>query len=140
MKMTLALAALAAMAANAGEIRALVPCPADAEWTKSWWMPRHEEKMKAVQKHDACAESVIPVTLPRAAGDNQDIEFVDACKGLVKAYSGVDHSVPILESMLVGCIAQRVPGVLNWDTQVQKFDNDLANQYLRPYIRTGWEF
>ena len=99
-----------------------------------------EEKMKAVQKHDACAESVIPVTLPRAADENQDIEFVDACKGLVKAYSGADHSVPILESMLVGCIAQRVPGVLNWDAKLQKFDNDLANQYLRPYIRTGWEF
>ncbi len=48
MKMTLVIAALAAMVANAGEIRALVPCPADAEWTKSWWMPRHEEKMKAV--------------------------------------------------------------------------------------------
>ena len=41
------LAILAALAAltSFGAIRAVTPQPADAEWTRSWWMPRHLAKL-----------------------------------------------------------------------------------------------
>ena len=39
-------AAFATLAAfpSAANIRAVTPCPPDAGWTKSWWMPRHNQK------------------------------------------------------------------------------------------------
>ncbi|MBO4288127.1 MAG: hypothetical protein J5985_08200 [Kiritimatiellae bacterium] len=100
---------------------------------------KDEEKIKSTMKHPACAKEVIPVTLPRCKG-GQDIEFVDACKGIVKAYSDIDHSVPMLEGMLVGCIAQQVPGKLTWNSAAQTFGNPAADALLHPHIRKGWEY
>ena len=41
-------AAFATLAAfpSAANIRAVTPCPPDAGWTKSWWMPRHNQKLE----------------------------------------------------------------------------------------------
>ena len=41
-------AAFATLAAfpSAANIRAVTPCPPDAGWTQSWWMPRHNQKME----------------------------------------------------------------------------------------------
>jgi len=97
-----------------------------------------EEKMKAIAKHEACA--AVPVTLPRAADQNQRREFVDACFGRAKPTSDIDHSIPLVESMLVGCIAQRVPGRIGWDASKGLSDNALANTLLKPHIRPGWAF
>ena len=41
MKKQLAILAAFAALSSFGAIRAITPQPADAEWTKSWWMPRH---------------------------------------------------------------------------------------------------
>jgi len=47
----------------------------------------------------------------------------------------------MLESMLVGCIAQQVPGKLEWSSRKQQFtNNQAANALVKPYIRPGWEF
>ena len=76
-------------------------------------------------------------------------EFLDAIKGETpvieetnsRCYADVGHSIPMMEGMLVGCIAQRVPGVLRWDSAGQQFvGNCEANAFVRPYIRSGWEF
>jgi predicted dehydrogenase len=96
-----------------------------------------EEKMKSVAKHEACL--AIPETLPRAKSGHY-IEFVNACKGLEKTWSDIDVSIPMLEGMLIGCIAQQVPGKLSWDADAQKFDNPAANALIKPYIREGWEY
>jgi len=97
-----------------------------------------EKKMKAASKHEALL--AIPQALPRCCKGGQYIEFVNACKGEGKCFSDVDHSVPILEGMLVGCIAQQVPGKLMWNSSKQTFGNPAADAMLRPYIRRGWEF
>ena len=34
-------------------LRSVTPAIPDAEWTKNWWMPRHEQKMKLVQEGGA---------------------------------------------------------------------------------------
>ncbi len=98
-----------------------------------------EEKARSTSKHEATSEQVIPPWLPRAKDDNNYTEFVDACKGKVRAYADVDHSVPMLEGMLVGCIAQRIPNtLLEWDSKAQSFSNSTANAFIKPFIRQGW--
>ncbi len=97
-----------------------------------------EKKMKSIVKHEAC--QAVPVSLPRAKDQNQRREFVEACFGLTKTTSDTDHSVPLVESMLVGCMAQRIPGKINWNADKCIFDNKAANALINPYIRSGWEF
>lgn len=97
-----------------------------------------EKRMKSITKHEACEP--IPFSLPRAKDQNQRREFADACFGLVKNTSDTDHSVPLVESMLVGCMAQRIPGKINWDADKCIADNRAANALIKPYIRSGWEF
>ena len=99
-----------------------------------------EEKMKSMSKHEALTEEAIPAKFRRNT-NGQYIEFVEACKGNDVCFSDVDHSVPMLESMLVGCIAQQVPGKLKWDSRKQEFANNAAaNALVKPHIRPGWEF
>jgi len=57
-----------------------------------------------------------------------------------RCYSDVEFSIPIMEGILVGCVAQQVPGVLTWDSAKQTFGQDAANALLKPYIRKGFEF
>jgi hypothetical protein len=98
-----------------------------------------EEKMKSTTKHEALIG--IPQTIPRCKNGNHYIEFVDACKGEGKAFSDVGVSVPMMEGMLVGCIAQQVPGKLSWNSKLQRFIGNLAaNDLTKPYIRKGWEY
>ena len=98
-----------------------------------------EEKAKAVTKHEATTEEAIPTWIPRAKNNDNYIEFVDACKGKVKAYADIDHSVPMLEAMLVGCIAQQLPNTkLAWNSRKQSFGNKAADALIRPHVRQGW--
>ena len=76
------------------------------------------------------------------------IEFVDAIYGEgpyyeqthSRCFADVEYCVPQMEGILVGCMAQRVPGKLKWDAATQTFDNKVANAFVKPYIRKGWEF
>ena len=110
---------------------------------------KDEKRIKSTFKHDAC--KAIAEYLPRRpepGTEGQYPEFLDAIKGVSpvfadthsRAFSDVEHSVPMLEGMLVGCVAQRVPGVLRWDSDNQIFDNAAANEFIRPHIRAGFEF
>ncbi len=98
-----------------------------------------EEKMKATTKHEALLG--IPQAIERCCKGGQYIEFVNACKGEGKAFSDVGVSVPMMEGMLVGCIAQQIPGKLTWNSGKQMFAGSAAaNALVRPHIRKGWEF
>ena len=57
-----------------------------------------------------------------------------------RCFSDIEYCIPQMEGILVGCIAQRVPGKLNWNSCKQSFDNAAANALVRPFIRKGWEF
>ena len=109
-----------------------------------------ETKVRSTTKHPAC--KALGSYLPRRKEKGeigQYGEFLDAIKGETpviaethsRCYADIEHSIPMLEGMLVGCIAQRVPGALQWDSANQLFvGNSVANQYVKPYIRSGWEF
>ena len=109
-----------------------------------------EKRMRSTTKHPACV--ALPAFIPRRKEKGelgQYAEFLDAIKGESpiieethsRCYSDIEHSVPMMEGMLVGCIAQRVPGVLNWDSANRVFvGSSEANALVKPYIRSGWEF
>ncbi len=77
------------------------------------------------------------------------IEFLEAINGVgpvfeqthSRCFSDVEYCIPQMEGILVGCVAQQLPGKkLNWCSKSQKFDVDAANALVKPYIRKGFEF
>ena len=76
------------------------------------------------------------------------IEFLDAIRGEgnwyeqthSRCFSDIEYSIPQMEGILVGCVAQRVPGKHKWCSKAQAFDTAAANAFVKPFIRQGWEF
>ena len=77
------------------------------------------------------------------------IEFLEAIRGEgnyyeqthSRCFSDIEYSIPQMEGILIGCIAQQVPGKLEWCSCKQAFKNNAAaNALVKPYIRSGWEF
>jgi hypothetical protein len=55
------------------------------------------------------------------------------------ACSNFDVAAPFVEWMLLGVIALRVGGKIEYDAATMRItNNEKANQYLRPNIRQGW--
>ena len=99
-------------------------------------MMKGERKFIRWQDHPATRD--LPVTLPRVK--NHHWEFAEAVRGGAKPFSHIDHSVPLTEAVLLGCISQRIPGKLVWDAAKGRFSNSAeANTLLVPSIRPGWE-
>jgi Oxidoreductase family, NAD-binding Rossmann fold/Oxidoreductase family, C-terminal alpha/beta domain len=79
-----------------------------------------------------------PQILPRSVSHQMD--WVRACKGGLPACSNFDIAVPYIEWLVLGVAALHVPKTkLMWDAKAMRFNNEEANQYLRPYVRKGWE-
>ena len=80
-----------------------------------------------------------PKTLPRSPGNER--EWLDACKGgNVKPGGNFEFSGLVTESLLLGDVATRLGQKLNWDRPSLKITNsDLAQKYVRPERRSGWE-
>ena len=110
-----------------------------------------EQKVKGTLKHEACKaipEIIFKSPIKQDLDYVNKAEFCDAIKGVGTVYdmthsmcfADTEHSIPMLEGMLVGCVAQQVPGKINWDSDNQVFDVKAANDLYRPYIRSGWNF
>lgn len=82
--------------------------------------------------------SLPPQLLTRSPGHMLD--WVRACKGGDPPCSHFGISGPFAEWMLLGVIAFRVPGKLEWDSKNLRFTNSAeANKYVKPVFRKGWE-
>ncbi len=78
-----------------------------------------------------------PPVLTRSPGHYRD--WIRACKGGDPACSNFNVAVPFVEWMLLGVVALRVPGKLEWDAAKMRFTNNSdANKYLKPTFRKGW--
>jgi hypothetical protein len=78
-----------------------------------------------------------PPLLTRSPGHHRD--WIRACKGGEPSCSNFDIAAPFTEWILLGVIALRVEGRLEWDSAKMRFTNNAeANRYLRPTIRKGW--
>ncbi len=80
-----------------------------------------------------------PPVLTRSPGHMRD--FIRACKGGDPACSNFDVAAPFVEWMLLGVIALRYEGKLEYDPDKMRITNNSdANKLLRPTFRRGWEF
>jgi len=85
------------------------------------------------------AEYVLPPQLlTRSPGHMTD--WARACKGGDPSCSNFSVAGPFAEWMVLGVIAFRVPGKLEWDSKNLRFTNSVeANKYVKPMFRKGWE-
>jgi hypothetical protein len=78
-------------------------------------------------------------TLTRSPGHMLD--FIRACKGGDAACSNFNVSAPFCEWMLLGVIALRHEGKLQYEPEKMRFtNNNEASKLLKPTFRKGWEF
>jgi len=79
-----------------------------------------------------------PQLLTRSPGHYRD--WIRACKGGEPSCSNFNVASPFVEWMLLGVIALRVEGKLEWDAAKMKFTNNAeANKFLKPVFRKGWK-
>jgi hypothetical protein len=77
--------------------------------------------------------------LTRSPGHMRD--FIRAAKGGDPACSNFDVAAPFVEWMLLGVIALRHEGKLEYDPEKMRItNNEEANKLLKPTFRKGWEF
>jgi Oxidoreductase family, NAD-binding Rossmann fold/Oxidoreductase family, C-terminal alpha/beta domain len=75
--------------------------------------------------------------LTRSPGHYRD--WIRACKGGDPAVSNFNVAAPFVEWMLLGVIALRVEGKIEWDSSKMRITNNAqANKYLKPTFRKGW--
>jgi hypothetical protein len=80
-----------------------------------------------------------PPLLTRSPGHMRD--FIRACKGGDPACSNFDVAAPFVEWMLLGVIALRHEGKLEYDPEKMRITNNTeATKLLKPTFRKGWEF
>jgi predicted dehydrogenase len=80
-----------------------------------------------------------PPLLTRSPGHMRD--FIRACKGGDPACSNFDVAAPFVEWMLLGVIALRHEGKLEYDPDKMLITNNKdANKLLKPNFRKGWDF
>jgi len=86
-------------------------------------------------RHDAY--KLPPQSLSRSPGHHRD--WLRACKGGEAACSNFNVAGPFAEWIVMGVIAARVEGKLEWDSARLKFTNSAeANRYVHPEVRKGW--
>ena len=80
-----------------------------------------------------------PQLLTRSPGHYHD--WIRACKGGEPACSNFSVASPFVQWMLLGVIATKFEGKLEWDAAKMKITNNRhANEYLKPHFRKGWHF
>jgi len=80
-----------------------------------------------------------PELLTRSPGHYND--WIRACKGGEPSCSNFSVAAPFVEWMLLGAIALKFDGKLEWDATRMRFtNNNEANKYLKPHFRKGWGF
>jgi predicted dehydrogenase len=78
-------------------------------------------------------------TLPRVPGNSPHQDFLRACKGGPPACSNFEVSGPFTEWVLLGNLAIRVGGKLEWDAEQMKVKNiPEASRFIRTEYRDGW--
>jgi predicted dehydrogenase len=96
-----------------------------------------EERVRDFEKHEACL--AVPAAPPHVKSHQQ--EFFDAVRNGGSTYSGMAYAVPVTECVLAGCVAQRVPGRLEWNGRKGRFANSAAaNLLVASAPREGWSY
>lgn len=80
----------------------------------------------------------VPKTMERSPGHYE--EWVRGCRGGQKPTASFDYSGPMTETMLLGILSLRAPGMrLEWDPENQQIKNaPELNQFIHTEYRKGW--
>lgn len=79
-----------------------------------------------------------PKTLTRSPGNER--EWLDACKGSkVKPGGNFEFEGLVTETLLLGNLATRMGQKLSWDHSRLAVNSDVAQKFVRPDRRNGWE-
>jgi predicted dehydrogenase len=79
-----------------------------------------------------------PQVLTRSPGHY--VDWIRTCKGGEPSCSNFSVAAPFVQWMLLGVIAMKFEGKLEWDAAKKQFTNNKeANQYLKPKFRKGWK-
>jgi len=79
-----------------------------------------------------------PKTLPRSPGNER--EWLDACKGSkVKPGGNFEFEGLVTETLLLGNVAARMGQKLTWDRTSLSVNSDVAQKWVKPERRKGWE-
>jgi predicted dehydrogenase len=86
-------------------------------------------------------ESFKDFVLPPVEGESHWHQWVKACKGEGRPSADFDYAGPLTEFVLLGVIANRVPGkLLKWSAAEMKLEgSDEAAKLLKRTYRKGWE-
>ena len=82
-----------------------------------------------------------PPILKRAPASNEaghHADWIHAAKTGEPADSNFSIAGPFTEWMLVGTLALRFEGKLEWDSEKMKTNNPEANKLIKPIYRKGW--
>jgi len=77
-----------------------------------------DAKCRGVQDHEACKP--VPVTLPRAKGQDHMGEWLAACKGGPKTFQGFETAANVAEIAMVGMVTLRFGKPIEWDSAALK--------------------
>ncbi len=79
----------------------------------------------------------VPKSIPRVA--NEDVEWVESCRGGAKALSSFDYAGPFTETVVLGTLAVRLGKKIEWDPKKLKVTNaPEADALIRSEYRKGW--
>lgn len=79
----------------------------------------------------------VPTSLPRVP--NEDVEWVESCRGGSKALSSFDYAGPFTETVVLGTLAIRLGKKIEWDAKKLKVTNaPEADALIRTEYRKGW--
>ncbi|MGN0854317.1 MAG: Gfo/Idh/MocA family oxidoreductase [Kiritimatiellia bacterium] len=112
----------------------------------------HEAARAVARDIPFCGEADVAVggssVEMQGLGEGHYGEFLRAIKGVGSVYeqtnsrcfSDIEYCIPQMEGILVGTIAQQVPGKHFWNSAAQQFGDSAANALVKPFIRDGWAF
>jgi predicted dehydrogenase len=75
-------------------------------------------------------------TLPRTPGHHR--EWVDAIRGQAMPLSNFAYASVLTEALLVGNLALRAGGTIEWNAQAMSTGSAAADALIRPAFRSGW--
>jgi predicted dehydrogenase len=100
------------------------------------------ESMLQIVPYEKMRELLKAGALPRRFGKNSNhyMNFMKACQGEEKTNSPFSVAGPLSQMLTLGCMAQRLGGILEFDLKTKQITNNkLANSLLKDHVRKGWE-
>ncbi|HPA17196.1 MAG TPA: Gfo/Idh/MocA family oxidoreductase [Verrucomicrobiae bacterium] len=106
--------------------------------SEGWLLLQPSVAPRLILREKSSARPPMPKLEP---APNHYHEFLDACLNHAKSSADFSSVAPMVEAVLLGNVAERVPDtLLNWDGPSMRITNvPSANKFLRRTYRKGWD-